>query len=188
VKYYKWIDKNNWGLTDMDFMDSSTDSSTTTASHLIFQPSFRLTDRFTNLWNNMSNIYHDPNFQNTRHGLVIATKQLEPLSNRNGHQQGRWYRFFKHSKPESISENLKVDKIANRRISKSKNRPFAKFFKDYNGQKSKIHFRLSPHMSSNFYARKSRNEIDSTHKHSSKDLLFRDDNIFVKEENISELC
>jgi hypothetical protein len=136
----------------------------------------------------MSSIYCDSNFQNTRHGLIITTKQLEPLSDKNGRQQGRWHRFFQHFRPESISENLKVDKTTNRHISKHKNRPLAKFFKDYNGEKNRIHFRLSPHMSSNLHVRKSsRNEQDSTNKYSSKALFLKDDNIFVKGENIFEL-
>jgi hypothetical protein len=74
MKYYKWINKNNWGLADMNFTDSNTDLSTTTTPHLIFQPPFCPMNRFTNLWNNMSSIYRDSNFQNTRHSLIITTE------------------------------------------------------------------------------------------------------------------
>jgi hypothetical protein len=146
VKYYKWIDKNNWGLTDMDLSDSNMNPFAT-AQRLVFQPPIQFTNYFTNLWNNMSSIYYNPKFQDTRHGLVIATKQLESSSKKNGQQQARWHRFFQHSRPEVVSKNTKIDKNTIRHISKPRNRLLAKFFKDYNGQKSKIHFKLSSHMS-----------------------------------------
>jgi hypothetical protein len=121
IKYYKWIDKKNWGLVDMNFNNSEISPFTSSTTRLIFQPPFCSLDQFTDIWKNIpSRIYRDLNFQNTRYGLVVTTQQLEISSERNAKQKTIWHHFFKHNRPDNLSGDIKNHNKLNRSIDKPK--------------------------------------------------------------------
>jgi hypothetical protein len=92
VKFYKWIDKKNWGFTDME-LDDSTDN-LSRKDHLIYQPPYNFTSSSTINWNSSELMNNNNSSFNSKTGLFIVTDQLDPVSKRNTKQQTRWNRFL----------------------------------------------------------------------------------------------
>jgi hypothetical protein len=92
VKFYKWIDKKNWGFTDME-LDNPADTPSQN-SHLTYQPPYSFTSSSDIIWNSseLTNGYRSSVESKT--GLFIVTNQLDHISKRNAKQQIRWNRFL----------------------------------------------------------------------------------------------
>jgi hypothetical protein len=106
VKFYKWIDKKNWGFADMDLNDptnSDTVNSISKESHLIYQPSLS----FANLF---SNDNYQKDYLNSKTSLVIVTKQMDTISKRNAKQQTRWNRFFQQCNHNPVINTAQKNK------------------------------------------------------------------------------
>jgi hypothetical protein len=81
-KFYKWIDKKNWKILDMELTDNQ-DNISPISTHLVYSTPYDTNNPIFNTLKKDTTVRLNYNNDNFKYGLVTAIRQLNSLTPKN---------------------------------------------------------------------------------------------------------